>query len=92
MDNPMLLAVQRFLVIKSITKYVKETTQYFLSDRNRNAGTRISNLHISEQSLTGVKHDAANHIITDMLRYFHNAFCAVMFNIKCVLYGRKCFF
>ena len=92
MDHPMLFILKRFLIIKSITQNVKQTSQSLLSDRNGNSCTGVNNLHIPVKTLTGIKHDAANHIVTDMLRYFHNAFYAVMLNNKCIPNGRKCFF
>ena len=83
-DYPMLCIIQRFSTIYCLPENVEQSSQSTVTYRNFDSTSCSNYFSVSLKSLTGTQHDASNHIISQMLRNFHNTFFTVVFNFKSI--------
>ena len=88
-DHPMLCIIQSFSTVNCLSKNIKKSSKSAVSHRNLDSTSCGNYFSVSLKSLTGAQHNAANHIISQMLRNFHNAFLTIVFDFKGVLDIRK---
>ena len=89
MNHPLICICDLFAVIYRLSKYVKQSSQRLLSDRNFNPRSCCSYFHVFVKPFACSQHQTANFIVSEMLRHFHNTFLSVIFNFQSVFDKRK---
>ena len=88
-NHPLICICDLFAVIYRLSKYVKQSSQRLLSDRNFNPRSCCSYFHVFVKPFACSQHQTANFIVSEMLRHFHNTFLSVIFNFQSVFDKRK---
>ena len=83
-DHPVFFIVKRFSTIYCLSENVEQSSQSTVTYRNFDSASCSNYFSVSLKSLAGTQHDASNHIISQMLRNFHNTFFTVVFNFKSI--------
>ena len=66
-DGPLVVALNRLLVVDGLTQQVKHTAKAGIAHGNPDGGTGIGGLGAPGQAVGGAHGDAAHHIVTDVL-------------------------
>ena len=88
-NHPLICICDLFAVIYRLSKYVKQSSQRLLSDRNFKPRSCCSYFHVFVKPFACSQHQTANFIVSEMLRHFHNTFLSVIFNFQSVFDKRK---
>ena len=89
MDYPVLFFLQAFSTIDGVTQYIEQTTQCLFSYRHLNTCACSCYFHITVKSFTGIQHNTTNHIVSDVLCYFHDTLFPTVVNFQSILDGRE---
>ena len=88
-DYPVLFFLQAFSTIDGVTQYIEQTTQCLFSYRHLNTCACSCYFHITVKSFTGIQHNTTNHIVSDVLCYFHDTLFPTVVNFQSILDGRE---
>src|SRR5699024_12781942 len=68
LNRPALLGGDSGLVVNRLTEQVEDAAEVFSADRHGNGRASIDRVHTAYQSVCGLHRNAANGVLTDVLR------------------------
>ena len=77
MDRPALLDFGGRLVVNRLSEQIEYTPKALITYRNGNGTSRIDSIGSANQSVCGTHRNAADYIVTDLLRYFSDQFSVI---------------